>query len=263
MSEKDNTSGNARPAAAPFSEEDALDRILKKSAELDVFRRRQSLLACLGVVLILAILILFLRNLVCFGKSFDSRALAEKTVAVGMSDLAHDHELQAMKQDFHEVFVPALKSEFESQLKSGLPKMREAVETERVLLTTHLQDTTRARILTRLQHSFAGMEERIVARHGGAAPSSADLEKALKQTENNILSETERQLKARLEVALKSLSELNGTFLAFKDQPEYKSYLALPQKDIEARMLESFLELWIYHINPGRGDLPAAQKGGI
>ena len=91
MSEKDNTPENARPGAVSFSEEDALDRILKKSAELDALRRKQSLLACLGVVVILAILILFLRNLVYFGKSFDSRGLAEKTVAVAVKDLAKDH----------------------------------------------------------------------------------------------------------------------------------------------------------------------------
>ena len=263
MSEKDSTPENAKANAAPFSEEEALDRILKKSAELDVLRRRQSLLACLGVVLILAILILFLHNLVCFGKSFDGHALAEKTMTVAMNDLAKDHELKAFKEDFRNVFLPALKNELESQMKDGLPKMQEALAAEQALLTAHLQDTTRTRILTRLQKSFAGMEERLVAKHGGAAPSSADLEKALKQTENTLLSETEKQLKARLEDALKSLSALNNSFLAFKELPEYQGYLALPQKDIESQMLESFLELWIYHINPDRGDLPAAQRGGI
>lgn len=263
MSEKDSTPENAKPAAVHFSEEDALERILKKSAELDVYRRRQSLLACLGVVVILAILVLFLRNLVCFGNSFDSRKLAEKTVSVAMTDLAHDHELMAMKKDFSEVFIPALKSEFESQLKKGLPKMQEAVESERALLSSHLQDTTRERILVRLQKSFADAEARLVAKHGGSAPSSADLEKALKQTENSLLSETEKQLKTRLEGALKSLSALNNAFLAFKEEPEYAGYTAMPQKNIEARMLESFLELWIYHINPDRGNLPAARKGGI
>ena len=99
--------------------------------------------------------------------------------------------------------------------------------------------------------------------NGGSAPSSADLEKALKQTENSLLSETEKQLKTRLEGALKSLSALNNAFLAFKEEPEYAGYTAMPQKNIEARMLESFLELWIYHINPDRGNLPAARKGGI
>ena len=263
MSEKDNTPGNARPAAAPFSEEDALDRILKKSAELDGFRRRQSLLACLGVVLILAILILFLHNLVCFGKSFDSRQLAEKTVAVAVRDLAQDHELSAMKEDFRNVFIPALKSELETQLKDGLPKMQEAIESERVRLSDHLQNSTRERILARLQKSFAGVESRLVAKHGAAAPSSADLEKALKQTEDALLADTEKQLRTRLEKALKSLSQLNNAFLAFKGQPEYARYAGMPQKDLETRLIESFLELWIYHINPDRGALPAAQKGVI
>lgn len=263
MSEKDNTPENAKPAAASFSEEDALDRILKKSAELDVYRRRQGLLACLGVVLILAVLVLFLHNLVCFGKSFDSRKLAEKTVAVAMHDLAQDHELMAMKEDFRQVFIPALKNEFETQLKEGLPKMQEAVETERIRLSDHLQNSTRERILLRLQKSFAATESRLVAKYGASAPSSADLEKALKQTEDNLLSDTEKQLKARLEKALKSLSALNNAFLAFKQQPEYDGYAALSQKELEARILESFLELWIYHINPERGALPAAQKGGI
>jgi len=263
MSEKDNTPENARPGAVSFSEEDALDRILKKSAELDALRRRQSLLACLGVVVILAILILFLRNLVCFGKSFDSRGLAEKTVAVAVKDLAKDHELKAMKEDFREVFLPALKTEFEGQLKAGLPKMQEAIETERGLLSAHLQDNTRTRILTRLQKSFDAMEKRLVEKHGGAAPSSADLATALKKTENVLLAETEKHLKVRLDDAIDSLSALNQSCLAFKTLPDYKELAALPQEDVEAQMLESFLELWIYHINPARGDLPAAQKGGI
>ena len=263
MSEKDNTPENARPGAVSFSEEDALDRILKKSAELDALRRKQSLLACLGVVVILAILILFLRNLVYFGKSFDSRGLAEKTVAVAVKDLAKDHELKAMKEDFREVFLPALKTEFEGQLKAGLPKMQEAIETERGLLSAHLQDNTRTRILTRLQKSFDAMEKRLVEKHGGTAPSSADLATALKKTENVLLAETEKHLKVRLDDAIDSLSALNQSCLAFKTLPDYKELAALPQEDVEAQMLESFLELWIYHINPARGDLPAAQKGGI
>ena len=263
MSEKDNTPGDARPSAAPFSEEDALDRILKKSAELDVFRRRQALLACLGVVLILAILILFIRNLICFGTSFDSRKLAEKTVAVAVHDLAQDHELMAMKEDFRSVFVPALKNELETQLKDSLPKMQEALETERVQLSNHLQNATRERILRRIHKSFAGVESRLVAKHGAAAPSSADLEKALKKTEDALLSDTETQLKTRLESALKSLSALNNAFLAFKEQPEYATYAAMSQGALESKLIESFLELWIYHINPDRGALPAAQKGGI
>lgn len=263
MSDKDKTPEKAKPEAASVSELDALDRILKKSAELDVYRRRQGLLACLGVVLILAILILFLHNLICFGTSFDSRKLAEQTVSVAMNDLAQDHELMAMKEDFRGVFIPALKTEFEAQLKEGLPKMQEAVEAERVRLSDHLQNSTRERILRRLQKSFAEVEARLVAKHGAAAPSSADLEKALKQTEDSLLSDTEKQLKERLEKALKSLSALNNSFLAFKDLPEYAGYTGLPQKDLETRMLESFLELWIYHINPERGGLPAAQKGGI
>ena len=263
MSEKDSTPEKAKANAAPFSEEEALDRILKKSAELDVLRRRQSLLACLGVVLILAILILFLRNLVCFGKTFDGHSLAEKTVTVAMNDLSRDHELKAMKEDFREVFLPALRSEFESQVKGSLPKMQDAVENERGLLSAHLQDKTRTQVLTRLQKSFSAIEERLVAKHGGAAPSSADLEKALKQTENVLLSEAEKQLKDRLDGSMKSLSDLNNSCVAFKELPEYRSYLDLPQDAIETQMLESFLELWIYRINPDRGDLPAAQKGGI
>lgn len=263
MSKNDKTPEKEKPAAASSSELDALDRILKKSAELDVYRRRQSLLACLGVVLILAILILFLHNLICFGTSFDSRKLAKQTVSVAVRDLAKDHELMALKEDFRNVFIPALKSEFEAQLRDGLPKMQEAVEAERVRLSDHLQNSTRERILLRLQKSFAETESRLVAKHGAAAPSSADLAKALKQTEDSLLSDTEKQLKTRLEKALKSISELNNSFLAFKDQPEYAGYTALPQKDLESRMLESFLELWIYHINPDRGDLPAAKKGGI
>lgn len=263
MSNNDKAPEKAAPAKASVSEADALDRILKKSAELDVYRRRQGLLACLGVVLILAILILFLRNLICYGTSFDSRKLAERTVAVAVHDLAQDHELMAMKEDFRSVFIPALKSEFETQLKDGLPKMQDAVEAERARLSDHLQNNTRERILSRLQKSFAATEARLVAKHGAAAPSSADLEKALKQTEDSLLSDTEKQLKTRLEKALKSLSALNNSFLAFKEQPEYAGYTELPQKDLETRMLESFLELWIYHINPERGALPAAQKGGI
>jgi len=263
MSEKDKTPEKAGPAAVPFSEEDALDRILKKSAELDVFRRRQSLFACLGVVVILAVLVLFLRNLIGFGKSFDSRKLAEETVTVAMNDLAQDHELKAMKEDFCNVFVPALKSEFKAQLKDGLPKMQDAVEAERVRMSAHLQDVTRERILKRLQASFAKTEARLVAKHGAAAPSSADLEKALKKTEESLVAEMEKQLKTKLESSMKSLSELNDTFLAFKNEDAYAEFSAMPQKEVENRMLESFLELWIYHINPDRGDLPAAQKGGI
>ena len=86
---------------------------------------------------------------------------------------------------------------------------------------------------------------------------------SLKKTENVLLAETEKHLKVRLDDAIDSLSALNQSCLAFKTLPDYKELAALPQEDVEAQMLESFLELWIYHINPARGDLPAAQKGGI
>ena len=260
---KDKTPEKEKPVAAPVSEEEALDLILKKCAELDVYRRRQSLLACLGVVLIIFILVMFLLNLIGFGESFDRRKLVDETVRVAIHDLAQDHELKGMKEDFRTVFIPALRSEFKDQLKEGLPKMQDAVEAERVRMSEHLQDSTRERILSRLRKAFEQTEARLIAKHGSSAPSSADLEKALKMTEDSLLADAGQNLQKRLEGSMKSLSELNDSFLAFKNEGAYAEYTELPQKEVEDRMLESFLELWIYHINPDRGDLPAAQKGGI
>ena len=71
-----------------------------------------------------------------------------------------------------------------------------------------------------------------------------------------------RSLEQRLDTALDDITKLNESFEKLKDTEEYKKLDPKMIGEIENHLIESLLELAIYHINPKRGALPAVSKGG-
>lgn len=262
-------SGNEQnsPGAAdlkPDSRTDAeiLDSILAKSTELDQLRRRQAVISVIGIVAIIAVLILFFLNIVSFGKSINQKELADKTVKKAM-ELSSDTDVIAMQKDFNKIFLPALRKEFRNKLKDAVPEVRETLIQENNAVLSYMENDIRMRVVNHLHDSFSAIEKKLVAKYEKDVPETEDLAQALAETEKELLSNTETKLNGKLEKATDSLRKLDQSCQDMKKLPEYAVISRMPQEDVERQLLESFLELWIYHLNPARGDLPAAINGGF
>jgi len=96
-------------------------------------------------------------------------------------------------------------------------------------------------------------------------PSPESLEKDLDKLQKELLEQITDVLAKEIGEAEKSLASLQGSILTFKDLPEYKNLEGIPVGEVENRLIETFLEIWIYELNPSRNTLyvPGEKKGGI
>jgi len=64
-------------------------------------------------------------------------------------------------------------------------------------------------------------------------------------------------LEARLDKTIEKLSSLDDEIQSYKQTKEYASASEIPAGEVENRLLETFLELWIYQLNPIKASEPA------
>ncbi|MBR2435106.1 MAG: hypothetical protein IKB22_06495 [Lentisphaeria bacterium] len=246
------------------SPEAVLERIMERNAEIQKIRRKQSAVSIAGVLLILVFLLFFVLNLKNFGEKFDQAEL-QKQLLKQSAELVKDREVVLLQQDMQEIFLPALQSEFQKQLKERLPDLKADIKAENERLLNHIKVDTRNQVTEHIRKSFEEMEKRLIAKHGKEAGVTAEeLEKALKVLEQQLVVDMTDVLDAHLADAGQSLSQLNHSVEQFKELPEYKSLENEKQSMIESQLLETLLELWIYNINPARGEKPyPGAAGGI
>ncbi len=242
--------------------EKKLDVIEKTINRIDQIKRKQFYVSIFGMVLIVLVMAVFVLSLVDFVRNYNSQMLLEE-ISKNSSIITRSPELHAVAKDFQEVFIPVFKKELLASFEAGLPKIKEDVFKSAQELETFLQTDIRNKVLYRLSNALAKVEKSILAKHPEL--TAKDLEKAFNEVNTHFIEELTNILDKRLGEAKVKLMQLDESFRKYSDAPEYAAVRKLPAGEVENLLLESFLELWIYHLNAQKGALPAVafvNKGG-
>ncbi len=252
---------DASPASSP---EAMLDKIIGIEKQLEQTRRKQTVVSVLGVIGIIAVLGIFVLNLCTLVHSIDRDAVLTQLTKQA-SVLVSAPELQALQKDVREVFLPAYRKSLIENLRERESDFEKALGVEWDSTIRYLQKDVSKQFLARMDASFEKVSAQILKKYGNQVPSSESLEKDLDKLQKELLEQTTDVLAKEIGEAEKSLASLQGKILTFKDLPEYKGLEGVPTGEVENRLIETFLEIWIYELNPSRNTLyvPGEKKGGI
>ena len=251
--------------APPVSSPEAmLDKIISLEKQIEQTRRKQTVVSVLGVVGIIAVLVIFVLNLCTLVYSIDREAVLDQ-LTKQTSVLVSAPELQALQKDVRDVFLPAYRKTLIANLKEREPEFEKALGVEWDNTVRYLQKDVSKQFLDRMDASFEKVSAQILKKYSKDVPSPESLESDLKKLEKNLLEKMTDSLSKEVGEAEKSLASLHGNILTFKDLQEYKDLEGVPVGEVENRLIETFLEIWIYELNPSRNTLyiPGEKKGGI
>jgi hypothetical protein len=240
--------------------EKKLEVIEKSISRIDQIRKKQFFVTVCGMILIILVMAVFVASLADFIRNYNSQQLLEE-ITKNSSIITHSPELRTLSRDFQEVFIPTFKKELSASLESSMPAFKDEIFKSAKNIESYLQQDVRNRILFRLSEALNKVEKGILSKHPEL--TAKELEKAFNEVNAHFIDELTGILSKRLAVAKERLVMLDESFRRFKDTPEYAEAQQMGAGEIENKLLETFLELWIYHLNPQRGMEKAFDaKGG-
>ncbi|MHB9137875.1 MAG: hypothetical protein ACYC4Q_00560 [Victivallaceae bacterium] len=239
--------------------EKKLEAIEKTINRIDKIRRKQFFVTIGGMILIILVMAVFIARLADFVRNYNSQQLLEE-ITSNSTIITHSPELRSLSRDFQEVFIPTFKKELATSFESSMPAFKDEIFKSAKDIEVFLQQDVRNKILFRLSESLNKIEKGILSKHQDI--SSKELENAFNEVNTHFVEELTGVMDKRLATAKEKLVMLDETFKRFKDTAEYAEARNCNTSEIEGKLLETFLEIWIYHINPQKGMEKADVKGG-
>ncbi|MFA7231121.1 MAG: hypothetical protein WC071_07605 [Victivallaceae bacterium] len=238
--------------------EEKLGAIEKTVTQIDVIRKRQFLITLCGILLILLVMAAFVTSLTDFARNYNATMLMDE-LSNNSDIITKSPELHQLGKDFQEIFVPAYKEELIAALEAEMPKLRKEVFKSADELQNFLLNDIKSKLLERMTKVLEKIEKKIIEKHADLSPEMLD--KAFQEVNAHFIEQITDILEKRLKVAKEKLSLLDQSFNKYKDTPEYATVKTLPAGEVENKLIETFLELWIYHLNPAKGAV--TMKGGV
>jgi hypothetical protein len=103
------------------------------------------------------------------------------------------------------------------------------------------------------------MESDILKRYPKIPPERISI--VLDRAKEEFIDQVTDMLELKLDVAFRDIAALNQSVAKIKDDPHYRALDREKIGEVENLLIESMLELAIYHINPDKGNRPA--EGGV
>lgn len=249
---------------AESKKKDNLEQLSKELAEIetslrhiDKKRKQQFAVMLGGIVLILLVMVLFVTSMINFVKNYNSNRLLQELYN-NSSIITQSPELAKVSTSFKQIFLPAYKKALSATLEAEMPKIRKQMLTSTTDLGTFIKNDIPKRLTERLTKALAKIEKDIIVKHPDISPE--ELQNAFTEANNHFVSEVTSVIDKRLKLAHEKLALLNENFKLYATSPEYVALKGMDSDAVENKLVETFLELWIYHLNPQKGSLPA--KGG-
>ena len=233
----------------------AVFRILEeKISFIHTTRRRQTIFSVVGIVVILLILGMLLSSLYRTAANFDTEEFV-KEIGANSAIITSSPELQGIGEDFQKVFLPALQEEFAKTVEQELPNLKKQKDKSLEDLRKYLEDDLSLMIIERLEARLSQLEQQVIKRYDTKHADA--LAKAFERMNQKFVEELTTQLEGRLDKAIERLSALDDEMQSYKQTKEFASAAEIPSGELENRLLETFLELWIYQLNPIKASEPA------
>ncbi len=251
--------------------EDMLSRLGRLEAclaEIERTRRQRSLISIGGLVLVLLGIALFAANLWGFGMKLmepESQTQIMAKVQEDMIDLLqNDATIKQLTRDLQEDVVPYVVEQVTNRFKEELPEFRQQGEDVLLGLQGYLEKDVKEKLGEALADILAEVEQKLLAKYPQVTPE--ELQTVIENAQAVFIEEVTTLIERKLDVVADDLGALKESVDNFKDTPEYQQLLEDIRVDkdgavnkAQIAMIEHMLELVIYHINPERGALSAAQ----
>jgi molybdopterin converting factor small subunit len=247
-----------------------LNRLETCLADIERTRKQRSLIGIAGLVLILLALAIFAANLWGFAMQMmepESQAAIMSKVQEDMTDLLqNDPEIKMLVQDMQEDVLPYIAEQVTSRLKEELPAFREQGEEILANLQAYLEKDAKDKLGAALADVLAEIEQKLIEKYPQVTPD--ELQAVMATAQTMFIEDLTTLIERKLDVVADDLGNLKESVDQFKETPEYRQLVEDMKVDregalhkVQLAMIEHMLELVIYHINPERGNEPAAQGG--
>ncbi|QSH40862.1 hypothetical protein P0136_11025 [Lentisphaerota bacterium ZTH] len=228
-----------------------LDFIQDTVKRMDGIRRRQFLVTILGMLVILLVMAAFVVSLASFVQTYDAQKLLDE-VKNNSHIITEGPELKRIMGSIKKTFLPAYRRELAAAFEAEMPRLQAQLSQTARELELYLQNDLREKILSRMETALKKIEAEALKKHPDI--NSTALHDAFSEINKHFIENITKVLNERVEEAKVHLARLDQSFRAYEDTPEYKSLKGNDIKFVESSLVETLLELWIYNINPVKGD---------
>jgi len=238
-----------------------LAAIERDVADMAGLRKKLLWVSLGGAVAVLIILVAFLANLFNFARTYDTSALLSELSVQG-EDILNSPQTQDTLRQMQAEFVPLYRESLIKEFNARAPELRKSAITMASSLEKYLKKDVKMRLEAELAKGLKNVEKELTKRYSGLDLSPAQVEEVFNYGQGRFIENTTRHVQDRLTNALQELAILQAKFSQFKDDPEYRAISKEPVDEIQCRMIETMLELWIYNLNPSKGNRLANVAGG-
>lgn len=236
-----------------------IEELLGKTAG---YRKTKGIVTGLGLALILLTVVVFVVRIVELARNYDTKALAgelEKQAAL----LAESREAKDLVAEIRNTCLPELQKEVVARFKAEEPTLKFELNKAADNLKDYVAGPVKDKFISSVFEAVSKIERDILTRKNKFTPER--VEKIVAEGQKIFIEDFTTKLETRLNDMDDDLVALNAAIQKFTETPEYAKLDPKLCGEYENRVVESMLELFIYHLNPQRGALPASvakAKGG-
>lgn len=263
-------------SAVKTNEKELLEKIAKMEETLEDIQRdkkKRDLVGIVGFLLVLAALLIFLSNFFGFAKNkmHDPRFHKEllSSVSGDLKDISENSpNFKLIMRDLRDEILPSLYKQVLARLKKETPKIKGAGKKMASDIKVYLKKDVKNKLINALSESLTDVETVLHKKYPKI--SVHDLHKVISSAQSTFILEVTGMLDKKLAYVSDDLGSLKASVDQFKQCEEYGSLDPNDEQtlhEVKTQMVESMLELVIYHLNEKKGaelvDASGIAKGGV
>lgn len=218
----------------------------------------QSYVVWICTVILVAVCAWFLISFSSLINNYDTGQLAQQ-VQKNSDIVVQSPQFKGMLLDMKDVFIPAYQKALQNKFDSEAPNLRTDAEAELYKLKKVMIRKLRENFIAQIHKDFEKVEKDLLKRYPEL--DSAQLDAAYKKASEIFAERMTKSLNFFVGKAVNKLAGLDETFRQFKNDRVYTELKKKSIKEVESLLIESMLELWIYELNPAKGDKPVELNG--
>ena len=249
---KDSSNTSAKTAKSSSDELIArIDQLEKMLIHTKKKRICQSIVVWVCAVIIISVCAWFLISFNNLIRNYDAKLLMQE-LQNNSGIVVESPQFHAMMLDMKKIFVPAYKKALRAKLKADTPKLQAKAEVElhnlKKLMVRKVQDN----FVEQVHKDFHKVEQDLLKRYPDL--DSGQLDEAYKKASALFVDKLSGSMNQSVKLAVNKLAGLDETFRQFKKEKVYTDLKKKSIEEVESLLLESILELWIYELNPAKGE---------
>jgi len=228
-----------------------IDQLEKMLIHTKRKRIGQSIVIWSCTIVIVAVCAWFLLTFNSLVSNYDKKLLL-KELQKHSGIIIESPEFQSMLLDTRKIFLPAYQKALATELNAQAPELSGKAEKELNNLKELLVRRIKKTFIKEIHKDFKKIEKDLLKRYPDL--NADKLNEAYEKASVLFAEKFTVSLNNYVNQAVNKLTELDETFRQFKKGDAYKALNKKSVKEVENQLVESMLELWIYELNPDKGD---------